>query len=99
MGLFARRIDEPEVPVAPSVSRFYGESAAGFWKSVGLDAGRGAQRDVAFAIAASHTRLVHSHGIWTPACHAVAAACAGAGVPLVDARNHARKKPARYYPA
>jgi glycosyltransferase involved in cell wall biosynthesis len=81
--LFTRRIKEPEVPVAPSVSRFFGESAGGFWKSVGLDAGRRAQRDVAFAIAASHARLVHSHGIWTPACHAVAAACTEAGVPLV----------------
>ena len=83
MGLFTRRIDEPEVPVAPCVSRFYGESAGGFWKSVGLDAGRSAQRDVRSAIAASRARLVHSHGIWTPACHAVAAACTEAGVPLV----------------
>ncbi len=83
VGLFARRIDEPEVPVAPSVARFYGESAGGFWKSVGLDASRSARRDVTLAIAASRARLVHSHGIWTPACHAVAAACTEAGVPLV----------------
>lgn len=83
VGLFTRRIDEPEVSVSPSVSRFYGESAGSFWKSVGLDAGRSAQRDVTFAIDTSRARLVHSHGIWTPACHAVAAACEEAGVPLV----------------
>jgi len=83
VGLFSRRIAEPEVPVAPTVERFYGSSAGGSWASLGLDAGYRARRDVADAIAVSGATLVHSHGIWTPACHAVAAASNDAGVPLV----------------
>lgn len=83
VGLFSRRINEPEVPVAATVERFYGSSAGGAWAAFGLDARRHARQEVAAAIAASGATLVHSHGIWTPACHAVAAATSDAGVPLV----------------
>lgn len=83
VGLFTRRIDEPEVPVAATVERFYGSSAGAAWAALGLDAGSHARREVADAIAASGAKLVHSHGIWTPACHAVAAACAEVSVPHV----------------
>lgn len=83
VGLFTRRIDEPEVPVAATVERFYGNSAGAAWAALGLDAGSHARREVADAIAVSGAKLVHSHGIWTPACHAVAAASIDAGVPLV----------------
>jgi hypothetical protein len=83
VGLFARRIAEPEIPVSSAVTRFFGQSAGGNWARFGLDAGRHARRDVAAAIEASGASLIHSHGIWTPACHAVAAACAEAGVPHI----------------
>ena len=83
VGLFTRRIDEPEVPVAATVKRFYGSSAGRAWAALGLDAGHHARQEVAAAVAASGARLVHSHGIWTPACHAVAAATTDAGIPLL----------------
>lgn len=83
VGLFTRRIDEPEVPVAATVERFYGSSAGGAWAALGLDAGRHARQEVASVIASSGAKLVHSHGIWTAACHAVAAASNDASVPLV----------------
>ncbi len=83
VGLFTRRINEPEVPVVATVDRFYGSSAGRAWAALGLDAGRHARQEVAAVIAASGAKLVHSHGIWTLACHAVAAASNDAGVPLV----------------
>ena len=83
VGLFTRRIDEPEVPVAATVERFYGNSGGEAWAALGLDAGSRARREVVDAIAASAATIVHSHGIWTPACHAVAAACAEVGIPHV----------------
>jgi glycosyltransferase involved in cell wall biosynthesis len=83
VGLFTRRIAEPEVSVVATVERFYGTSAGGVWAAIGLDAGSRARREVTDAIIASGAKIVHSHGIWTPACHAVAAACAEVGVPHV----------------
>lgn len=83
IGLFTRPVDEPEIPVSRAVSRFYGKPASGPWARLGFDSGRYARRDVTEAIAASGARLVHSHGIWTPACHAVAAACTDMGVPYI----------------
>jgi len=83
VGLFSRSIDEPEVSVSPLVERFHGSAPGHEWATLGFDAGRNAQHDVVRAITTSGTRLVHSHGIWTPACHAVAAASMETGVPLV----------------
>ena len=102
VGLFTRRISEPEISVSSAVMRFYGQSAGDNWARLGFDAKRQGRRDVARAIKDSGAKLVHSHGIWTPACHAVATACAEAGVPHIVSvrgmlepwavRNHAAKK-------
>ncbi len=83
VGLVSGRIDEPEVRVASTVERFYSDSAGPFWATLGLDAGRDVRREFATAITTSGARLVHSHGIWTPACHAMATTCAEMGVPHI----------------